>query len=43
MSTTLHTEPSFENQVADWQTYLLKFARLQLRNDTWVAMLHGSR
>jgi len=35
MSTTLHAEPSFENQVADLQTYLLKFARLQLRNDTW--------
>jgi RNA polymerase sigma-70 factor (ECF subfamily) len=27
--------PSFEQQVADLHGYLLKFARLQLRNDTW--------
>jgi RNA polymerase sigma-70 factor (ECF subfamily) len=27
--------PSFEQQVAELQDYLLKFARLQLRNDTW--------
>jgi RNA polymerase sigma-70 factor (ECF subfamily) len=27
--------PSFEQQVADLRNYLLQFARLQLRNDTW--------
>ena len=27
--------PSFEQQVADSRPYLLKFARLQLRNDAW--------
>ncbi|MDP1687270.1 sigma-70 family RNA polymerase sigma factor [Hydrogenophaga sp.] len=27
--------PSFEHQVADLRVYLLKFARLQLRNDAW--------
>jgi RNA polymerase sigma-70 factor (ECF subfamily) len=27
--------PSFEQQVADLREYLLKFARLQLRNETW--------
>ncbi|MDM7942292.1 MAG: sigma-70 family RNA polymerase sigma factor [Hydrogenophaga sp.] len=27
--------PSFEQQVADLRGYLLKFARLQLRNDAW--------
>lgn len=27
--------PRFEDQVADLQGYLLKFARLQLRNDAW--------
>lgn len=27
--------PSFEQQVADLRVYLLKFARLQLRNDAW--------
>lgn len=27
--------PSFEQQVADLRDYLLKFARLQLRNETW--------
>lgn len=27
--------PSFEQQVADLHVYLLKFARLQLRNETW--------
>ncbi|MDP2075474.1 sigma-70 family RNA polymerase sigma factor [Hydrogenophaga sp.] len=27
--------PSFEQQVADLRAYLLKFARLQLRNDAW--------
>jgi len=26
---------NFENQVADLQVYLLKFARLQLRNEAW--------
>jgi RNA polymerase sigma-70 factor (ECF subfamily) len=26
---------SFENQIADLRSYLLKFARLQLRNDAW--------
>ncbi|MBT9463245.1 sigma-70 family RNA polymerase sigma factor [Hydrogenophaga sp.] len=29
------TTPSFEQQVADLRVYLLKFARLQLRNDAW--------
>ena len=27
--------PSFEQQIVDLQAYLLKFARLQLRNDAW--------
>ena len=27
--------PAFERQVADLRTYLLKFARLQLRNEAW--------
>jgi RNA polymerase sigma-70 factor (ECF subfamily) len=27
--------PSFEHQVADLRSYLMKFARLQLRNETW--------
>ncbi len=27
--------PNFENQVADLRGYLLKFARLQLRNEAW--------
>lgn len=27
--------PSYENQVAELRDYLLKFARLQLRNDAW--------
>ena len=27
--------PSFEQQVADLRDYLLKFARLQLRNEAW--------
>ena len=27
--------PSYENQVAELRDYLLKFARLQLRNDVW--------
>jgi RNA polymerase sigma-70 factor (ECF subfamily) len=27
--------PSFDQQVADLRDYLLKFARLQLRNETW--------
>lgn len=27
--------PNFEQQVADLRDYLLKFARLQLRNDAW--------
>lgn len=27
--------PSFERQVAELRDYLLKFARLQLRNETW--------
>ncbi len=26
---------SFQNQVAEQRTYLIRFARLQLRNDTW--------
>lgn len=31
-----HPQPSsFEQQVADLRVYLLKFARLQLRNDAW--------
>ena len=31
---TNHTPP-FEQQLTDTRAYLLKFARLQLRNDTW--------
>ncbi|MEZ5664882.1 MAG: sigma-70 family RNA polymerase sigma factor [Burkholderiaceae bacterium] len=27
--------PPFEHQVADQRTYLMKFARLQLRNESW--------
>ena len=27
--------PSFEHQVAEQHTYLMRFARLQLRNDAW--------
>jgi RNA polymerase sigma-70 factor (ECF subfamily) len=27
--------PSFENQLAGHQNYLMRFARLQLRNETW--------
>lgn len=27
--------PSFEQQLADCRDYLMRFARLQLRNDTW--------
>jgi RNA polymerase sigma-70 factor (TIGR02943 family) len=29
------SDPSFEQQVADLRLYLLKFARMQLRNDAW--------
>lgn len=35
MSSTAVGTPSFEQQVADLRTYLMKFARLQLRNETW--------
>lgn len=35
MSSLPQTSPSFERQVADLHGYLLKFARLQLRNETW--------
>lgn len=35
MSSPTQATPSFELQVADLHSYLLKFARLQLRNDTW--------
>lgn len=31
----MNTEPSFEQQVAVQRDYLLRFARLQLRNDAW--------
>ncbi len=31
----MNTPQSFENQVAEHHAYLLRFARLQLRNDTW--------
>lgn len=30
-----HPEPTFEQQLAESRAYLLKFARLQLRNATW--------
>ncbi len=33
-SATAHT-PGFEQQVADLRDYLLKFSRLQLRNEAW--------
>jgi RNA polymerase sigma-70 factor (ECF subfamily) len=35
MSITASSLPSFEQQVADLRGYLMKFARLQLRNETW--------
>ena len=35
MSAALHAMPSFEHQVAELRDYLLKFARLQLRNEAW--------
>jgi RNA polymerase sigma-70 factor (ECF subfamily) len=35
MSSTSNGLPSFEQQVADLHDYLMKFARLQLRNETW--------
>jgi RNA polymerase sigma-70 factor (ECF subfamily) len=35
MSNSVPTTPGFEQQVADLRDYLLKFARLQLRNETW--------
>ena len=35
MSITANPMPSFEQQVADLHGYLMKFARLQLRNETW--------
>lgn len=34
MNPTAHAEP-FEQQVASHRDYLLRFARLQLRNDSW--------
>jgi len=35
MSNSTPSAPGFEQQVADLRDYLLKFARLQLRNETW--------
>jgi RNA polymerase sigma-70 factor (ECF subfamily) len=35
MSSPTSNAPSFEHQVADLHSYLLKFARLQLRNEAW--------
>ena len=35
MSSTTDPHPHFEQQVADLHDYLMKFARLQLRNETW--------
>ena len=35
MSSPAPTTPSFEQQLADLRGYLLKFARLQLRNEAW--------
>ena len=35
MSVAPDAMPPFEQQVADLRGYLLKFARLQLRNETW--------
>jgi RNA polymerase sigma-70 factor (ECF subfamily) len=37
LGTTMNTIPSvpFAQQLAELRTYLLKFARLQLRNETW--------
>jgi RNA polymerase sigma-70 factor (TIGR02943 family) len=35
MTSTSSSPPDFAQQVADLQTYLLKFARLQLRNESW--------
>jgi RNA polymerase sigma-70 factor (ECF subfamily) len=35
MSSSSIGAPSFEQQVADLRNYLMKFARLQLRNETW--------
>jgi RNA polymerase sigma-70 factor (TIGR02943 family) len=35
MSSSSLPAPSFEQQVADLHGYLMKFARLQLRNETW--------
>ena len=35
MSNVASLSPSFEQQVADLHDYLMKFARLQLRNETW--------
>ncbi|MBM3362684.1 MAG: hypothetical protein FJY42_08475 [Betaproteobacteria bacterium] len=35
MSDTLAAPDDFAQQVADAHGYLLKFARLQLRNETW--------
>jgi RNA polymerase sigma-70 factor (ECF subfamily) len=35
MSSPSPSLPSFEQQVADLHAYLMKFARLQLRNETW--------
>ncbi|RFO96451.1 RNA polymerase subunit sigma [Rhodoferax lacus] len=35
MSRLPHDLPAFEEQVADLRGYLMKFARLQLRNETW--------
>jgi RNA polymerase sigma-70 factor (TIGR02943 family) len=35
MSSSPQTMPSFEQQVAALHDYLMKFARLQLRNETW--------
>jgi RNA polymerase sigma-70 factor (ECF subfamily) len=35
MSISAKPLPPFEQQVADLHDYLMKFARLQLRNETW--------
>lgn len=34
-SINIAATPSFEQQLADCRDYLMRFARLQLRNDTW--------
>lgn len=35
MPNVLSDQPSFEQQVAELHAYLMKFARLQLRNESW--------